>query len=172
MDPLRTYELQSVASGLSLCCDAPGAQSAGSIAHGSTPGARRATVRFLDTGFGVTAGKSENKATSAATGALGMGKPPCTVGALDTAAQTVGWRLAAKLAQIGSPRAAEPAQRAKRRHAAGSMRGLAAQPRVRSPTRRQLCARREQRRSAVQWKAGCGGDAQPNDHALYRWHIA
>ena len=66
MDPLRTYELQSVASGLSLCCDAPGAQSAGSIAHGSTPGARRATVLFLDTGFGVTAGKSENKATSAA----------------------------------------------------------------------------------------------------------
>ena len=87
MDPLRTYELQSVASGLSLCCDAPGAQSAGSIAHGSTPGARRATVLFLDTGFGVTAGKSENRATSAATGALGMGKPPCTVGALDTAAQ-------------------------------------------------------------------------------------
>ena len=73
IDPLRTTELQSVASGLSLCCDAPGAQSAGSIAHGSTPGARRATVLFLDTGFGVTAGKSENKATNAATGALGMG---------------------------------------------------------------------------------------------------
>jgi len=76
IDPLRTYELQSAASGLSLCCDAPGAQSAGSIAHGSMPGARRATVLFLDTGFGVTAGKSENSATSAATGAFGIGKPP------------------------------------------------------------------------------------------------
>ena len=82
IDPLRTYELQSAASGLSLCCDAPGAQSAGSIAHGSMPGARRATVLFLDTGFGVTAGKSENNATSAATGAFGMGKPPARVGAL------------------------------------------------------------------------------------------
>ena len=82
IDPLRTYELQSAASGLSLCCDAPGAQSAGSIAHGSMPGARRATVLFLDTGFGVTAGKSENSATSAATGAFGMGKPPARVGAL------------------------------------------------------------------------------------------
>ena len=107
MDPLRTYELQSVASGLSLCCDAPGAQSAGSIAHGSTPGARRATVLFLDTGFGVTAGKSENRATSAATGALGMGKPPCTVGALDTAAQTVGWaqRAIAQTGLVRQPRA-------------------------------------------------------------------
>ena len=170
MDPLRTYELQSVASGLSLCCDAPGAQSAGSIAHGSTPGARRATVLFLDTGFGVTAGKSENRATSAATGALGMGKPPCTVGALDTAAQTVGWAQG-RIAQTGhvrKPRAQQqrPAQ-SERRHAAGSMRGLAGQPRVRSPTCRQLCARREGRRSALQWKAGCGGDAQPNDRALY-----
>ena len=68
MDPLRMCELQSVASGLSLSCDAPGAQSAGSIAHGSTPGARRATVLFLDSGFGVAVRTSENKATSAATG--------------------------------------------------------------------------------------------------------
>ena len=112
MDPLRTYELQSVASGLSLCCDAPGAQSAGSIAHGSTPGARRATVLFLDTGFGVTAGKSENKATSAATGALGMGKPPCTVGALDTAAQTVGWAQAGAIAQTGHVRQPRRSSRA------------------------------------------------------------
>ena len=164
MDPLRTYELQSVASGLSLCCDAPGAQSAGSIAHGSTPGARRATVLFLDTGFGVTAGKSENKATSAATGVFGMGKPPARW-VLSTRLRTQwGAGRSRKLAQFGSS--------SERRHAAGSMRGLAAQPRVRSPTRRQLCARREGRRSAVQWKAGCGGDAQPNDHALYRWHIA
>ena len=101
MDPLRTYELQSVASGLSLCCDAPGAQSAGSIAHGSTPGARRATVLFLDTGFGVTAGKSENKATSAATGALGMGKPPARW-VLSTGCATVGWAQGDRGAQTVS----------------------------------------------------------------------
>ena len=76
MDPLRMCELQSVASGLSLSCDAPGAQSAGSIAHGSTPGARRATVLFLDSGFGVAVRTSENKATSAATGVFGMAKRP------------------------------------------------------------------------------------------------
>ena len=110
MDPLRTYELQSVASGLSLCCDAPGAQSAGSIAHGSTPGARRATVLFLDTGFGVTAGKSENKATSAATGALGMGKHPA-LWVLSTGRATVGWGRRRKLAQLGSPSAAGSAER-------------------------------------------------------------
>ena len=102
MDPLRTYELQSLASGLSLCCDAPGAQSAGSIAHGSTPGARRATVLFLDTGFGVTAGKSENKATSAATGALGMGKPPARW-VLSTGRATEGGRRG----QTGSVRQSE-----------------------------------------------------------------
>ena len=102
IDPLRTDELQSVASGLSLCCDAPGAQSAGSIAHGSTPGARRATVLFLDTGFGVTAGKSENKATSAATGVFGMGKPPARW-VLSTRLRTQwGAGRSRKLAQFGS----------------------------------------------------------------------
>ena len=63
-DSLRMCELQS-ASELSLSCDAPGAQSAGSIAHGSAPGARRASVLFLTDGFEVTVGRSES-ATSAA----------------------------------------------------------------------------------------------------------
>ena len=76
MDPLRMCELQSAASGLSLSCDAPGAHRAGSIAHGSTPGARRATVLFLDSGFGVAVRTSENKATSAATGVFGMAERP------------------------------------------------------------------------------------------------
>ena len=84
MDPLRMCELQSVASGLSLSCDAPGAQSAGSIAHGSTPGARRATVLFLDSGFGVAVRTSENKATSAATGVFGMAKRPAPPRELQT----------------------------------------------------------------------------------------
>ena len=76
MDPLRMCELQSAASGLSLSCDAPGAHRAGSIAHGSTPGARRATVLFLDSGFGVAVRTSESKATSAATGVFGMAERP------------------------------------------------------------------------------------------------
>ena len=164
MDPLRMCELQSVASGLSLSCDAPGAQSAGSIAHGSTPGARRATVLFLDSGFGVAVRTSESKATSAATGVFGMAERPAPPSRTQSSQKE---REKLQTSQFGLA-ASVPCES----NAPCSMRRLAAQPRVRSTARCQLCDRREGRRRAVHWKAGGGGDAQPpNDHAQQR-HIA
>ena len=163
MDPLRMCELQSAASGLSLSCDAPGAHRAGSIAHGSTPGARRATVLFLDSGFGVAVRTSESKATSAATGVFGMAEGRLLLREGRGAYQK---KRNFKLPKLGL------AASSLCEHAARSMRRLAAQPRVRSTARCQLCDRREGRRRAVHWKAGGGGDAQPpNDHAQQR-HIA
>ena len=83
-DSLRMCELQS-ASELSLSCDAPGAQSAGSIAHGSAPGARRASVLFLTDGFEVTVGRSES-ATSAAVYRMPLPHSMHSVGSFSTSA--------------------------------------------------------------------------------------
>lgn len=107
---------------------------------------------FLANGFGATVGRSENKATSVVSGVFGMAF-------VVRENPSAGRSNFPHLGLLG------------RHHAACSMRSLAAQPRIRSPTRRQRCARREGRRHAVQWKAGGGGDAQPNDHAQQR-HIA